>query len=120
MANNNGYPFLTQAQIVRNINTDRGFAIRCLSVLVNRQTSDELDEKATKWTNKRGLRCSESVWMVELDAKLRNASEEVTSEEMSRLITTLPVYRKQLASHFRKEQLAANPELAAKAAAFGI
>lgn len=120
MASNNGYPFPTQSQIAHRIATDRGFAIQCLGVLVSRQTSDELDEKATKYSNKRGLRCSESVWMVELDAKLRNASEEVTSEEMNRLVTTLPVYRKQLAKHFRTEMLKSDPALAAKAAAFGI
>jgi hypothetical protein len=120
MASNNGYPFITQAQVVLQINIDRGFAIRCLQVLCGRQTSDELEEKTTKYTNKRGLRCSESVWMPELAAKLQNESEAVTSEEINRLVTTLPVYRKQLAAHFRKEQLEAKPELADKASVFGL
>lgn len=120
MANNNGYPFLTQSEIKSRLAESAEFRTECLSILVSRQTSDEVEEKATKYTNKRGLRCSESVWMVQLDASLRNAPETVTAEELDRLARTLPIYRKQLAAHFRAEKLAAQPELAEKARVFGL
>lgn len=119
MANNNGYPFPTQKQIVSQIAVDEAFQIECLGVLVQRQTDDELETKSTKYSNRRGLRCSESSWMPALAAKLRNA-EEVTAEEFSRLASILPVYRKQLAAHFRDTMIANDPTLAEKAKVFGI
>lgn len=118
--NSNGYPFMTRKQVVARLATDAEFQVRCLNLLVERQTEDELEAKATKYTNRRGLRCSEAVWMPELAAKLRNAPDEVTAEEMARLVRVLPVYRKQLALCLRQEQLAANPDLAEKAALFGV
>lgn len=119
MANNNGYPFRTQKDIVAQLATDTAFQYECLSILVGRQTSDEVEEKVTKYTNKRGLRCSESVWMPTLDQKIRNG-EQLTPEESARLDATLPIYRKQLAAHFRAVALATNPELAEKAKTFGV
>ena len=119
MSNNNGYPFPTQKQIREQVLADETFAIECLGVLVARQTDDELETKSTKYSNRRGLRCSESVWMPELFAKIRNA-EEVTVEEIVRLQETLPVYRKQLAAHFRQEMIANDPTLAEKASVFGL
>lgn len=116
----NGYPFMTQAQVVTRLATDHEFRITCLMVLCGRQTLDELDEKATKWTNKRGLRCSEAVWMPELAAKLNNNLANVTAEELGRLADVLPRYRKQLAAHFRSEHLRSNPDLQGQAALFGI
>ena len=117
---NNGYPFITQKQIATRLAVDPAFHVECLQVLVARQTSDEQEEKVTKYTNKRGLRCSEAVWMVQLATKYRNEPETVTAEETARLARTLPLYRKQLAAHFRQQQLAENPELAEKARAFGL
>lgn len=117
---NNGYPFLTQNQIVARLSESVDFRIESLQVLVARQTSDEQEEKVTKYTNKRGLRCSESVWMVQLAAKFRNEPEAVTTEEHERLASILPVYRKQLAAHHRQLALAGNPELANQAAKFGL
>lgn len=116
---NNGYPFPTQKEIVHQINTSHEFRVNCLSVLVERQTDDEIESKSTKYTNKRGLRCSEAVWMPELAAKLKNG-DEVTGEELVRLQTVLPVYRKQLAAHFRQQMLNNDPTLAEKAAKFGL
>lgn len=116
---NNGYPFPTQKTIAAQLATDEAFRIECLGILVQRQTDDELETKTTRHSNKRGLRCSESVWMPTLCAKIRNA-EEVTVEEMDRLAATLPVYRKQLAAHFREEMIANDPTLAEKAKVFGL
>lgn len=118
--NSNGYPFATQKDIVNQLATDSAFRLECLEILCRRQTTDELEEKATKYTNKRGLRCSESVWMPELLANLKNDPEAVTGEALSRLATTLPKYRKQLAAHFRNEQLNNDPSLATQAAKFGL
>lgn len=115
----NGYPFPTQKEIVAQIETSHEFRVQCLNILVQRQTDDELETKTTKYTNKRGLRCSESVWMPELAAKLRNG-DEVTGEELSRLQGVLPVYRKQLAAHFRSEMLSNDPTLREQAAKFGL
>lgn len=119
MANSNGYPFLTQKDIATRLAADFTFRLQCLDILVARQTSDEVEEKSTKYTNKRGLRCSEAAWMPELARKLA-VGEEVTSEEYDRLAGILPVYRKQLAAHFRAEAIAANPELAEKGKVFGL
>jgi hypothetical protein len=118
--NQNNYPFVTQKQIVSRLAESPAFSLDCLDILVSRQTDDEIETKTTKHVNKRGLRCSEATWMVQLAAKVRNNVEPLTDEEWCRLNRTLPIYRKQLASHFRKEQLAANPELAAQAAKFGL
>lgn len=120
MANTNGYPFVTQSQIVARLAEEPSFRLSCLAILVGRQTSDEVEEKATKYTNKRGLRCSESVWMVSLLAKFINSPETVTGEDNDRLARTLPIYRKQLAAHFRNVDLANQPELAEKARQFGL
>jgi len=116
---NNGYPFPTQKTIAAQIATDEAFQVECLGILVQRQTEDELETKTTRHSNKRGLRCSESVWMPTLAAKIRNA-EEVTQEELDRLAGVLPVYRKQLAAHFREEMIANDPTLAEKAKVFGL
>ena len=118
--NNNGYPFMTRNQVVARLATDTEFQVRCLNLLVERQTEEELEAKATKYANRRGLRCSEAVWMPELAAKLRNSPDEVTGEEMARLARVLPVYRKQIALCLRQEQLANDPSLAEKAALFGV
>lgn len=117
MSNNNGYPFPTQKQIVAQIANDQAFQIECAAILVQRQTHDELETKSTKYSNRRGLRCSESCWMPALVDKIRNA-EEVTNEELDRLADVLPVYRKQLAAHFREEMVANDPALAEKSAVF--
>lgn len=120
MSSKNGYPFPTQSEIVSQLATDEAFRFECLGILVGRQTSDELETKSTKHTNKRGLRCSEASWMPALFVKIHNNRDEVTSEELDRLATVLPTYRKQLAAHFRGQMLAKNPELAAVAQKFGV
>ncbi len=120
MANSNGYPFITQKEIVARLTDSITFQVECLQILVGRQTDDEVAEKVTKHTNKRGLRCSEAVWMVALDAKVRNTPGEVTQEEVDRLARTLPKYRKQLAAHFRQVALNEKPELAEQAKVFGL
>lgn len=116
----NGYPFISRREIVAQLETSSQFRLECLAILVDRQTTDELEAKATKHTNKRGLRCSEASWFPSLLAKINNAPDEVTRADYDRLAATLPKYRKQLAAHFRAMDLDRNPELAAQAAKFGL
>lgn len=116
----NGYPFVSQREISEQIATSYQFRVEALNILCGRQTADELEEKATLYVNKKGLRCSEAVWFPQLAAKLQNSPEDVTPVELERLQRTLPVYRKQLAAHFRAEMLERQPELAAQAARFGL
>lgn len=119
-SNSNNYPFPTQKHIVAALATNEAFRHTCLRHLVARQTEDERESKSTKYSNKRGLRCSESVWMVELDAKLRNEPDAVTDEEQARLQRTLPVYRKQLAAFVREQMMEADPSLRERAKVFGL
>jgi hypothetical protein len=116
----NGYCFPSQKEIVAQLSQSSEFRVECLEILVARQTNDELEEKATKYSNKRGLRCSESVYFPTLLSNLRNDPAAVTSEDFDRLARTLPTYRKQLAQHFRLEMIKADPTLAAQAAKFGL
>ena len=116
----NGYPFMTQAEVAIRLQNEEPFRLECLAILCERQTPDELEERATKHTNKKGLRCSESVWMPELYTKIQGSPEQVTPEEMNRLTSTLHVYRKQLAAHFRTQMLEQDPSLGQKAALFGV
>ncbi len=117
---NNGFPFASKKEIAERLAVSVDFQIECLKIVVGRQTDDELEEKATKYTNKSGLRCSEAVFFPALLAKLQNEPESVTAAEYERLDATIPKYRKQLALHFRAEALASNPELAVAAAKFGL
>lgn len=116
----NGYPFSTQKEIKAQLAESSQFRLECLSILCDRQTSDELETKTTKHTNKRGLRCSEASWFPAMLAKINNEPDAVTPADYDRLASTLPKYRKQLAAHFRDAMLNANPELAVQAAKFGL
>jgi len=119
MAHSNGYPYMTKNQIADEVATNREFAITCLGILCQRQTDDELESKTTKHTNKRGLRCSEASWMPALAATIHNGGE-VSDDDWNRLHNVLPVYRKQLAAHFRAQQAEQNPDAAAAARVFGV
>lgn len=117
---NNGYPFPTQAEIAERLGNDEAFRLECLEILCDRQTQDEREEKVTRHTNKKGLRCSEAVWMLDLHAKMKTSPQDVKPEESARLVAILPVYRKQLAAHFRIQMLESDPGLAEKATLFGV
>lgn len=118
-SSSNGYPFPTKTEIVGLIESDKAFRLQCLTILVSLQTKTELARLQTHKSNKRGLRCSESAWMPQLAEKVSNG-DRLSSEEQERLVSVLPVYRKQLAAHFRSEVLNRHPELKKEARVFGV
>lgn len=111
------YPFRSKASIVAQINTDTGFALQCLSIMHDRQTSAEQDKKTTINKNKRGFMSSHAVTGSTLAVKVKSG-EGLTAEETEKAVAIASRYGKQLAEHFRAEQIRANPELNAVAAMF--
>lgn len=111
------YPFRTKKSILAQIAEDDGFAASCLGIIYDRQTSEEQEAKTTKSRNARGFMSSHAVRGSELALKLR--SGEAMTDEDTALVRKLALsYGKQLAAHFRAEQIEANPELAAVAKVF--
>lgn len=105
------YPFRTKKDIVAQIQTDDAFALHCVGVIHDRQTEHERTTKTTKNRNARGFMSSHAVRGCELAEKIR-AGEELTDEDVSNARTLAGRYGKQLASHFRAEQIAADPSKA--------
>lgn len=113
----NSYPFLSKSQIKSRIAAEPEFATTCLLVLDSRQTSDEHDEKTTKYKNRRGFMSSHAVNGTKLADKARSG-ETLTDEDMGRVQAMVVSYSKQLAAHFRAEAISENPELARVAEIF--
>lgn len=109
------YPFVTKAQVAERLSTDRGFIIKCMTVMARRYR-----ERATRvkggpaW----GWMASQAVVGTRLARKFEG--REVTEADFARATTLLKRYTTQLADHFRSEQLHKHPELAAVAARFGV
>jgi outer membrane biosynthesis protein TonB len=110
------YPFATKNQIAADIESSTPFALACLQIMQSRQTSAEEETKATISKNARGWMSSQAKRGTELATKARN--EGLTVEETEQARALVSRYTKQLAEHFRAEQIAANPELADIAALF--
>lgn len=104
------YPFTTKAQIREQIAGDDGYALHCLGVIYDRQTEHEQENKTTKSRNARGFMSSHAKAGTELAVKVR--SEKPSAEDVSAARELAGRYIKQLANHFRAEQIAADPKLA--------
>lgn len=115
----NNYPFVTKAQLAGRIATDDDFVKECLVIMYRRQTTDEQEEKDTKYRNKRGFMSSHAVRGTELALKVV-ADEWINPEEMELARSIVKSYTKQLAGHFRTQTLAERPELADQAKVFGL
>ena len=110
------YPFITKSQIKAQLASDPAFVLTCLAVLYAAQTDHEQDTKSTRDRNRRGFMSSHAVRGSVLAVK---AAGEGLSEEETVLASGIVCrYTKQLAAHFRREEIAANPELAEAARVF--
>ncbi len=105
------YPFRTKAQIREQIAGDDAYALHCLGVIYDRQTEHEQENKTTKSRNARGFMSSHAKAGTELAVKVREA-DEVSDEDVEAARELAGRYVKQLANHFRAEQIAADPKLA--------
>jgi hypothetical protein len=116
---NNGYPFLTKAQIVEKIDADDDFVRECVLVMHSLQTEEEQETKSTKSRNRAGWMASHAVKGTEYATKLA-AGESLSDDELADARSKVRSYRKQLAAHFRSQAAKADPELASKGATFGV
>lgn len=105
------YPFRTKAQIREQIAGDDAYALHCLGVIYARQTEHEQENKTTKSRNARGFMSSHAKAGTELAVKVRDA-DEVSDADVEAARELAGRYVKQLANHFRAEQIAADPTLA--------
>lgn len=113
----NVYPFRTKRDILAQLETDDDFLVECLGILYQRQTEDERETKETKYKNRRGFMSSHAVNGTRLAEKMLTG-EEWSEEDWGKARAIVGRYGKQLAAHFRAEQIARAPELAAKASCF--
>ena len=121
MTTNNAasYPFLSKAQIKDRLAQDPDFVRECALIMQDRQTAYEQATLTTKDRNRKGWMSSHAVNGGKLTAKLRQG-EALEAEEWLKLQEMVSHYGKQLASHFRKAAIEANPTLKAAAAIFGV
>lgn len=103
-AANNSYPYVTKSQVKARLEADADFRVEALLVLYRRQTEDEQDAKDTKYKNKRGFMSSHAVNGTNLAEKVI-AGEELTDEDEGKLEGIVAKYSKQLAGHYRSEQI---------------
>ena len=117
--NTNGYPFKTRKQIKAELDAD--FTARCAAMvtLFQAQTNQEQATDKTLFANRVGFMSSHAVNGSKVAKKLL-ASEELEASDVEAINKIAPRYSRQLAALARAETLAANPELAEKAALFGI
>jgi hypothetical protein len=117
--NTNSYPFATKAQIKAELNSS--FDARCAAIvtLFKLQTTLEQATDKTLMANRNGFMSSHAVNGSKIAKKLL-AGEELDSDDINQVNRIAPRYSRQLATLARAEALAANPELAEKAAVFGI
>jgi len=117
--NTNSYPFKTKAQIKAEL--DSSFDARCAAMvtLYKLQTTLEQATDKTLMSNRCGLMSSHAITGSKVAKKLI-AGEELDSDDVDQVNRIAPRYSRQLATLARAEALAANPELAEKAALFGI
>lgn len=117
-ATKSNYPFVTKGQIVARIDSDDEYVVEALGIMWGRQTEYEQETKTTRFRNRRGLMSSHAVNAGRLFEAFRTMT--ATAEDLAEARAMMRRYGKQLASVSRDEQLAANPDLAALAAKFGI
>lgn len=116
---NNSYPFTTRRQIAEKIASDTDFALMCLVILHDRQTEFEQATRSTKDRNGRGFMSSHAVHGTRMaQAVLSGAVLE--AEDLQRAVEMVSHYTRQIAAHLREEAKQANPDMAAKAAVYGV
>ncbi len=113
------YPFMSKAQIAERISSDDDFVLMSLVILHDRQTEFEQATKTTVSRNRRGFMSSHAVNGTKLAEKVLSGVA-LDGEELAKAREMVSHYTKQLASHLREEAKAANPELAATAAMYGV
>ena len=116
---NNGYPYRSKREIKSRLETDADFRQECLLIMHDRQTDDERETKSTQSRNKRGWMSSHASKGTTIALKAI-AGADLDEAEEAWVEASVPRYVKQLASHFRQEARDADPELAEKAAIFGV
>lgn len=116
MKTKKSYPFVTKAQIAASLQ-DYGVACAAMVVLFERQTAFEQETSSTLNKNRRGFMSSHAVHGTRI-ARALKAGEALPEEDVARVLAIAPRYTRQLAEHFREAALAADPELAEKAACF--
>jgi trehalose-6-phosphatase len=116
---NNGYPYLTKREIKSRLETDADFRVDCLLVMHERQTTEEIESKGTTAKNKRGWMSSHAHKGTTI-ALAVIAGDDLSDEQEAWVEASVPRYTKQLASHFRTVARDDNPDLAEKAAIFGV
>lgn len=117
--NKNSYPFMSKRQISERVAADSDFALMCLVILHDRQTSFEQATRSTKDRNHRGFMSSHAVNGTKLAEKVL-AGTALESEELAKAQSIVSHYTKQLAAHLREEAKATNPELAEIARTYGV
>lgn len=113
------YPFMSKAQIAERISSDDDFVLMSLVILHDRQTEFEQATKTTVSRNRRGFMSSHAVNGTKLAQKVISGLG-LEPEEIDKAREMVSHYTKQVASHLREEAKAANPELAATAAMYGV
>lgn len=111
----NGYPFATKTQIGERIAQDDAFVLTCLQVMLSLQTAAEQEKGSTTSKNGKGFMSSHAVNGTTLAKK-----DSLDSDELARARKIVSHYTKQLAAHFRDEARSSDPELAKRAAVFGL
>ena len=117
--NTNSFPFITRKQIKAEL--DNSFDTRCAAMmtLYRLQTLQEQATDKTLYANRNGFMSSHAVNGSKVAKKLM-AGEELEASDVEHVNRIAPTYSRQLAPLARAEALAANPDLAEKAALFGI
>ncbi len=103
------YPFKSKNAIAAELEASNAFVLSCLQIMQSRQTSAEEESKATISKNARGWMSSQAKKGTELATKAR--TEGLSYEECEQARALVSRYTKQLAAHFRDEQIAADPSL---------
>lgn len=113
------YPFETKAQIAAKLAGSDEAVKTAIVRLWTEQTKHEQETKTTEVKNRRGFMSSHAVNGSKLAEKIQSGAE-LSAEEMDKARAMACRYTRQLAVFSREDALAANPELRATAAIFGV
>ena len=110
------YPFRSKKAIVDDVNSSDEFCLQCLAVLYSRQSASEQAKGTTEARNRQGFMSSHAVVGTKLAKKA--ASESLDTEEINQARGIVSRYGRQLAAHFRSEEIARDPAKAELAVLF--
>ena len=108
----NTYPFITKAQVIAQLQ-DPEFVVDCMRIMQHRHSA-----RISSTEVHGGWMASHAKVATELAARV--ACAEPSNSDVGKARKLLQRYVKQLTSHFRAEQIRANPELAELARLFGV